>query len=253
MKAYALVEIEKLMRQVGKSMKDYPQIEMPSADQLGEIGNILMNEEMSYDMDIQREEHQRIYNNLNVDKKIIFNAIMESVDSRQGKLIFVEGHGGTGKTYLWKAITTKIRSEGKIVLALASCGIAALLLEGGRTAHSRFHIPLNTTDESTCNIKQGSNLAALLNKTSIILWDETPMAHRNCFKALEKNLRDILRCTNKNSDKIPFGGMTVVLGGDFRQILPVVAKGKRENIVNASKCSYLWRTLRYIHLNRICI
>jgi hypothetical protein len=108
MKAYALVEIEKLMRQVSKLMKDYPQIEMPSADQLGEIGNILMNEEMSYDMDIQREEHQRIYNNLNVDKKIIFNAIKESVDSRQGKPIFVEGHGGTGKTYLWKAITTKI-------------------------------------------------------------------------------------------------------------------------------------------------
>jgi hypothetical protein len=185
--------------------------------------------------------------------KIVFNAIMESVDSRQGKLIFVEGHGGTGKIYLWKAITTKIRSEGKIVLALASCGIAALLLEGGRIAHSRFHIPLNATDESTCNIKQGSDLAALLNKTSVILWDETPMAHRNCFKALEKNLRDILRCTNKNSDKIPFGGMTVVLGGDFRQILPVVAKGKRENIVNASKCSYLWRTLRYMHLNRICI
>jgi chromosomal replication initiation ATPase DnaA len=49
-----------------------------------------------------------MYNNLNVDKKIAFNAIMESVDSKQGKLIFVEGHGGMGKTYLWKAITTKI-------------------------------------------------------------------------------------------------------------------------------------------------
>jgi hypothetical protein len=35
MKVYALVEIEKLMRQVGKSMKDYPQIEMPNANQLG--------------------------------------------------------------------------------------------------------------------------------------------------------------------------------------------------------------------------
>jgi hypothetical protein len=57
MKAYALVEIEKLMWQVGKSMKDYPQIEISSADQLGNIGNKLMNEEMSYDMDIQREEH----------------------------------------------------------------------------------------------------------------------------------------------------------------------------------------------------
>jgi ABC-type ATPase involved in cell division len=77
---------------------------------------------------------------------------MESVDSKQGKLIFVEGHGGTGKTYLWKAITTKIQSEGKIVIAVQSCGIATLLLEGGRTAHSRFHIPLNTADESTCDI-----------------------------------------------------------------------------------------------------
>jgi hypothetical protein len=46
-----LIEIEKLMRQVGTSMKDYPQIEMPSADQLGEIGNRLINEEMSYDRD----------------------------------------------------------------------------------------------------------------------------------------------------------------------------------------------------------
>jgi ABC-type branched-subunit amino acid transport system ATPase component len=78
---------------------------------------------------------------------------MESVDSKQGKLVFIEGHGGTGKTYLWKAITTKIRSEGKIVLTVVSCGIAALLLEGGMTAHSRFHIPLNTSDDSTCDIK----------------------------------------------------------------------------------------------------
>jgi hypothetical protein len=54
-------------------------------------------------------------------------------------------------------------------------------------------------------------------------------------------LRDILRCTNENSDKIPFGGMTAVLGGDFRQILLVVTKGRREHIVNASiKRSYLW-------------
>jgi hypothetical protein len=82
MKVYALVEIEKLMRQVGKLMKDYPQIEMPSADLLEEIGNRLMNEEMSYNIDIQREEHQRIYINLNVDKKIAFNAIMESVDKK---------------------------------------------------------------------------------------------------------------------------------------------------------------------------
>jgi hypothetical protein len=107
-KDYALVEIEKLMRQASKSMKDYPQIEMPSADQLAEIGNRLMNEETNYNMDEQRDQHHRIYNNLNEEQKNAFNAVMDSVDNNLGKLIFVEGYGGTSKTYLWKAIMTKL-------------------------------------------------------------------------------------------------------------------------------------------------
>jgi hypothetical protein len=135
-KAYALLEIEKIMRQAGKSMKDYPQIEMPSEDQLGEIRNRLMNEELNYDKDKHSDDHQRIYNNLNDCQKIAFHAIVESVDTSQGKLIFIEGHGDTCKTYLWKEITTKIQSEGNIVLDVASCAIAALLLGGGRTPHS---------------------------------------------------------------------------------------------------------------------
>jgi hypothetical protein len=107
-KPYALLEIGKIMRQAGKSMKDYPQIEMPSADQLGEIGNRLMNEELDYDKDKERDDHQRIYNNLNDCQKIAFHAIVEFADTSKGKLIFVEGHGDTCKMYLWKAITTKI-------------------------------------------------------------------------------------------------------------------------------------------------
>jgi hypothetical protein len=55
------------------------------------------------------------------------------------------------------------------VLVVASCGIAALLLEWGKTTHSRFHIPLNITDECTCDIKQEIDLTDLLNKTSLII------------------------------------------------------------------------------------
>jgi hypothetical protein len=65
---------------------------------------------------------------------------------------------------------TSLRSEGEIILAVASSGIAALLLPGGRTAHSRFHIPLNINNDSTCDIKQGPFLAKPLNKISLILW-----------------------------------------------------------------------------------
>jgi chromosomal replication initiation ATPase DnaA len=112
-------------------------------DMLEEIGNRLMNKELRYDSEMQKNEHQRIYNDLNDNQKIAFDAIIKSADNNEGRQIFVEGHRGTGKTYLWKAITTKIRSEGKIVLAVASCGIVALLLEGGKLLirDFTFHSP----------------------------------------------------------------------------------------------------------------
>ena len=69
----------------------------------------------------------KLMHKLNQDQRMAFDVIIESVNDSLGKLIFVDGYGGTGKTFLWKAVTTKLRSEGKIVLAVASSGIAALL------------------------------------------------------------------------------------------------------------------------------
>ena len=173
---------------------------------------------------------------------------MESVDKDLGKQIFVDRYGGT-RQYLWRAITTKLHSEGKIILAVASSGIAALLLEGGRTTHSRFHIPLILTEESTCDIKQGSHLAELMKNTSLILLDEAPMANKICFEALDRTQSDKVRHKTLNNTARLFGGMTMVLGGDFRQILPVIPKGRRHNIVTASiKRSYLWKHFHILKL-----
>ena len=245
-----LIEIEKQMGQAGRSLKEYPGIELPSIPENG-IENRLINEEMNYDKDKLKGEHVQILKKLSLEQKKAFDAIIASAEQSLGKTIFVDGYGGTGKTYLWKAITTRLRSEKKIVLAVASCGVAALLLQGGRTAHSAFNIPINLTGESTCYIKQGSHVADLLMKTSLILWDEAPMANKKCFEALDKSLCDVLRFTNDNSCDKPFGGMTVVLGGDFRQILPVVPSGRREHTINASiKCSYLWQHFEIFHLTK---
>ena len=58
-----------------------------------------------------------------------------------------------GYFYLFHAPpAAAIRAQGKIALCVASSGIASLLLEGGRTAHSTFKIPLKVNDTSTCNI-----------------------------------------------------------------------------------------------------
>ena len=94
-------------------------------------------------------------------------------------MIFVDRYSGTGKTFPWKASTTKLRSKEKILLAVASSGIAAPLLQGGSTSHSRFHTPLKITNKYTCDIKLGTCFAELITRTSLIIWDEAPMTHKH--------------------------------------------------------------------------
>jgi DNA replication protein DnaC len=91
---------------------------------------------------------------LNDDQRNAYETILDVVTNKQGKLFFVYGSGGTGKTFVWITLLSCLRGQGKIVLAVASSGIASLLLPGGKTAHSRFKIPIDLHDESTCNITQ---------------------------------------------------------------------------------------------------
>nr|GEY83748.1 ATP-dependent DNA helicase PIF1-like [Tanacetum cinerariifolium] len=119
--------------------------------------------------------------------------------------------------------------------------IASLLMSGGRTVHSKFHIPINVDETSHCSISAQSDLGTLLKRCKLIIWDEAPMANKLCFEALDRSLRDILLQNMYDTCERPFGNMTMVFGGDFRQVLSVVPKGSRQDIVSASlKESYLW-------------
>ena len=69
-------------------------------------------------------------------------------------------------------------------MCVASSGIAAQLLPGGRTAHSRFKIPLSNHINRVCNITPNSNLAELIQKTFLIIGDKVPMEHKVCFEAV---------------------------------------------------------------------
>jgi hypothetical protein len=126
------------------------------------------------------------------------------------------------------------------VLAVASSGVASLLLTRGRTAHSMFKIPFDINEAATCSVKRGTMLAELIQMAALIIWDEAPMTHRRCFEALDRTMRDILSEKKPSNSMLPFGGKPVVLCGDFRQILPVVRKGSRSAVVER-----LSRTLNY--------
>ena len=110
-------------------------------------------------------------------------------------------------------MATSLRANNQIVIIVASSGIASILLPGGRIAHSKFKIHVPIFEDSTCNIHQGSELAELLNQTSLIIWDEAPMAHKFCFEVLVQSLRDIIK-TKPSSNQI-FGVKVMVFGGDF--------------------------------------
>src|SRR6202042_753722 len=138
-----------------------------------------------------------------------------------------------------------IRAQGKVALCVASSAIAALLLDGGRTAHSRFKIPIPIDETSTCNIAKEDHMHGVLKETKLIIWDEAPMQHRHGPEAVDQTIQDLLE-----NNRL-FGGITVLFVGDFRQTLPVVPRGSRAQIVDASlRRSRLWQHVEVLHLKQ---
>ncbi|CAN0926294.1 hypothetical protein LINGRAHAP2_LOCUS35263 [Linum grandiflorum] len=109
------------------------------------------------------------YAALNTDQKLAHEAVLSSLANKKSQLYFLYGHGGTGKTFLYNCIISKVRSLGQIALVVASSGIATTLLPGGVTAHSRFKIPIDVDHSSTCAIKKGTALARLIEQATLIV------------------------------------------------------------------------------------
>ncbi|KAL7583721.1 hypothetical protein Lser_V15G43784 [Lactuca serriola] len=250
-KNLTLFEIEQILLRNNSSLKNYRRMPYPDLDSVSSSNNRLIAEELDYDIPNLKNDFDRLFVSLTNEQRNIFQDIMAKIKNNKGGVFFIYGYGGTGKPFLWKTISAAIRSQVEIVLNVASSGIASLLLTGGRTAHSRFIIPINLTEDSFCKINPKIDLAILIRKASLIIWDEAPMVHKHAFEALDRTLKDILKFVDPTNSSIPFGGKVVVFGGDFRQILPVVPGGSRQNIVNASlSSSYLWQQYKVHKLTK---
>ncbi|XP_074374308.1 ATP-dependent DNA helicase RRM3-like [Apium graveolens] len=234
LKNYALAEIEKLCNDIEKSLKDYATMPFPSGVYFSNAVNRLLHEETSYDKEELKILHEKNHVMLNPEHKNVYNSIIQNVYNKVAGVFFVYGSGGCGKTFMWQPLCSPLHSEGKIVLPVASCGIAAVLLPGGRTPHSRFHIPLKFDQDITAGIRHGTDIAELIQQTDLIIWDEAPMQHRHAFESVDRSLRDIMSAIDKRRENKPFGGITVVFGGDYRQILPVIQKASRVEIVGST-------------------
>jgi hypothetical protein len=109
-----------------------------------------------------------------------------------------------------------------------------------------FKIPIDGLNEdSICNIPKQSQLADLIRRTRLIIWDEVTAQNHHGVEAVDKTCRDL------RDNDAPFGKITVVFGGDFQQTLPIIKRASREDIVAATiQKSAIWRNVEILQLTQ---
>nr|GEW18617.1 uncharacterized protein [Tanacetum cinerariifolium] len=117
---YCLLEIQDLLNKHGKYLTDFKDLPQPNPKLRTNLDNHLLREELAFDAKKSKVEHEKLHLMLNPEQHLIYGQIIESVHNDIGQFCFIHGPGGTGKTFLYKTIIARLRSEQMIVLAIAS-------------------------------------------------------------------------------------------------------------------------------------
>lgn len=215
-----------------------------------------MVEQLAYDKVALQGRLDSLLPVLNAEQRDFFNTIAASLDGQSAdRLFFLDSPGGCGKTFLLNLIMAYVRQKGEIAVAVASSGIAALLMDGGCTAHSRFGIPaLTLSTESVSAITARQDAGRMLIASKVIVWDELPMHPKKGFAVVDRLLKDLMKNVDARLEFEPFGGKVMILAGDFRQVLPVVPGGSRAQQVQQSiKKHLLWPNVRPLPVHHLLL
>jgi ATP-dependent DNA helicase PIF1 len=141
---------------------------------------------------------------------------------QQGKNIFLTGPGGTGKSFLIKAMVEEAKTTGKACHVCALTGCAAVLLDcKATTIHSWSGIGMMNSDDDTIvrRISQKKELKGHWKGIDVLIVDEVSMMSKRMFELLNKIAK---RIRGKDT---PFGGIQVIFVGDFFQLPPIEKDG----------------------------
>ena len=143
---------------------------------------------------------------------------------KSGKNVFITGSAGTGKTYLLKQYIQYLKERRIHPTIVAPTGIAASHLKG-QTIHSFFALGIRDTVVDNRYVKlllEKSYLKSRFLKLKVLIIDEVSMVSPEIFASMDK----ILRAFKNNPE--PFGGVQVIISGDFFQLPPVSKEFKEK-------------------------
>nr|GEX22105.1 nucleic acid-binding, OB-fold protein [Tanacetum cinerariifolium] len=234
MKASVLFDLEAMLNSNSKSLKDFG-LPMPPQDMLKILQNKLLIEEKNYNPELLAKEKDALIPRLNTEQKDVFDEIVNAVNNNIQKLIFVYGHGGSGKTFLWKAITRELRSAEKVVLEVASSGIASLLLPSGRK-HATDSAAHEKEQKKTCsawllNIGDGTIGTCIESDTKDSATVQIP--HELCIQESDTALTELINFIYNE------GTLHSPTAKDLQKKAIVCSENETADIINAKVLSLL--------------
>jgi ATP-dependent exoDNAse (exonuclease V) alpha subunit len=137
-----------------------------------------------------------------------------------GASVLLTGAAGTGKTYVLNKFIKRAKKRGKSVAVTATTGLAATHLNG-TTIHAWSGIGVHDQFDKHAAAKMGKQRRDLIARADILVIDEISMLHDFRLDMVDEILQFV------RESKAPFGGMQVVLCGDFFQLPPVNRSGSR--------------------------
>ena len=183
----------------------------------------------NYDKAEESNRAQQMFDQMRPDQKEVFQSVTDAIVNNKAAMFFVDGPGGSGKTFLEQSLLSFVRGRGAVATSCAWSGIAATLLPGGRTCHVTFGLPVPLGEHNAVSsLSFQSGRAEVLRQALLIVWDEAPMSPKSALDAVDKLLQDLMHTTE------PFGGKVILFAGDFRQVLPVIERGSKEYVLQQS-------------------
>lgn len=156
-----------------------------------------------------------------------------------GQSALLTGAAGTGKTYLLNTFITQARAQGKKVSVTATTGLAATHL-AGNTIHSWSGIGIADQLSNNFFERLSKTRRDVISKTDILIIDEISMLHDFRLDMVDQVLRHV------RQDERPFGGIQVVMSGDFFQLPPINRGGSRAG--NFVVYADVWQELKPVVL-----